>query len=288
MRIAVVGARGQLGAAVVHECSASHAVTALAHADLDVTDEAAVGAAMDRVRPDAIVNCAAYNDVDGAEDHPIQALTLNAFAVRALARAAEVHGAALVHYGSDFVFDGTATVPYTEEDRPNPRSVYAASKLLGEWFAADAPRAYVLRVESLFGAAPGGPPPKGSVATIVNALRTGGEARVFEDRTVSPTYVADAARATRALLEKEKDKGAPAGVYHCVNSGHCTWLELAREVARQLGVSHEARIVPVKLADVKLRVRRPQFCALSNQKLRSLGIEMPPWQDAVGRYLSDL
>jgi len=286
MRIAVVGARGQLGAAVVHECSASHAVTALAHADLDVTDEAAVGAAMDRVRPDAIVNCAAYNDVDGAEDHPIQALTLNAFAVRALARAAEVHGAALVHYGSDFVFDGTATVPYTEEDRLNPRSVYAASKLLGEWFAADVPRAYVLRVESLFGHAPGGPPPKGSIATIVNALRTGREARVFEDRTVSPTYVADAARATCALLEK--DKGAPAGVYHCVNSGHCTWLELAREVARQLGVSHEARIVPVKLADVKLRVRRPQFCALSNQKLRSLGIEMPPWQDAVGRHLSDL
>src|SRR6266704_2189711 len=128
MRIAVVGARGQLGAAIVHECSASHEVTALAHVDLDVTNAAAVAAAMDRVRPDAIINCAAYNNVDGAEDHPIEALNLNAFALRALARAAEAHGAALVHYGSDFVFDGTATVPYTEEDRPNPRSVYAASK----------------------------------------------------------------------------------------------------------------------------------------------------------------
>src|SRR5437867_4424806 len=239
MRIAVVGARGQLGAAIVHECSASHAVTALAHADLDVTDTAAVGAAMDRVRPDAIVNCAAYNDVDDAEHHPIQALNLNAFAVRALARAAEAHGAALVHYGSDFVFDGTATVPYTEEDRPNPRSVYAASKLLGEWFAADAPRGYVLRVESLFGRAPGGPPPKGSVAHIVNTIRAGGEARVFEDRTVSPTYIPDAARATRALLER----GAPPGLYHCVNSGSCTWLELARELARQLGRQADARLV---------------------------------------------
>jgi dTDP-4-dehydrorhamnose reductase len=162
--------------------------------------------------------------------------------------------------------------------------VYAASKLLGEWFAADAPRAYVLRVESLFGRAPGGPPAKGSVATIVNALRTGREARVFEDRIVSPTYVADAARATRALL----DETAPAGVYHCVNSGHCTWLELARELARQLGVANEARIVAVTLADVKLRVRRPQFCALSNRKLQSIGIEMPLWQDAVSRYLRDL
>src|SRR3989442_13591578 len=101
MRIAVVGARGQLGAAVLHECSASHEVTALARADLDATDAAAVRAAMDRVRPNAIVNCVADNDVDGAEDHPIAALDVNAFAVRELARAAEAHGAALVHYGSD-------------------------------------------------------------------------------------------------------------------------------------------------------------------------------------------
>src|SRR6266849_654080 len=143
MRIAVVGARGQLGAAVVHECSTSHAVTALTHADLDVTDAAAVGAAMDRMRPDAIVNCAAYNDVDGAEDHPVDALNLNAFAVRALARAAGACNAALVHYGSDFVFDGTANQPYAETDAPNPRGAYAASKLMGEWFASDAPRAYV-------------------------------------------------------------------------------------------------------------------------------------------------
>jgi dTDP-4-dehydrorhamnose reductase len=284
MRMAVVGARGQLGAAVVRECAASHEVTAFGHADLDVTDDASVRAAMERARPNAIVNCAANNDVDGAEDRPVDMLNINAFAVRALARAAEASGAALVHYSSDFVFDGTASAPYAEEDRPNPRSVYAVSKLLGEWFASDAPRAYVLRVESLFGRAPGGPPPKGSVAAIANAIRAGGEARVFEDRTVSPTYVADAARATRELLERH----APAGVYHCVNSGHCTWLEFARELARQLGMEKRARLVPVRFADVKLRAARPQYCALSNQKLRSIGIEMPPWQDALRRYLRDL
>src|SRR5438552_6580563 len=194
MRIAVLGSRGQLGAAIVHECRSAHEVTAFAYADLDITDGEAVAAAMDRTRPEVIINCAAYNDVDGAEDRPVEALNGNAFAVRALARAAKAVDAVLVHYSSDFVFDGTASTPYTEEDRPNPRSVYAASKLLGEWFAADVPRAYVLRVESLFGHAPGGPPPKGSIAAIVNALRTGREARVFEDRTVSPTYVADAAR----------------------------------------------------------------------------------------------
>ena len=279
MRIAVVGARGQLGAAVVHECSSVHEVTAFARADLDVTDDKAVASAMGRARPQVIINCAAYNDVDAAEDHPVDALNGNAFAVRLLARAASDHGAALVHYSTDFVFDGTASAPYTEEDLPNPRSVYAASKLLGEWFAADAPRAYVLRVESLFGRTPDGQPAKGSVAAILKTIVAGGEPRVFEDRTVSPTYVVDAARATRRLVEAS----APAGVYHCVNSGRCTWLEFARELARQLGV--DARLIPVRVADVPLRAKRPQYCALSNGKLASLGIVMPTWQDALARYL---
>ena len=146
MKIAVVGARGQLAAAVVHECAADHEVIPFTHEQLDVSDDAAVAAAMDRTKPDAIVNGVAFNDVDGAEDRPMEALNGNAFAVRALARAADRHGAALVHYSTDFVFDGTATVPYTEDDRPNPRSVYAATKLLGEWFALDRPRGYVLRV----------------------------------------------------------------------------------------------------------------------------------------------
>jgi dTDP-4-dehydrorhamnose reductase len=157
--------------------------------------------------------------------------------------------------------------------------VYATSKLLGEWFAVDAPRAYVLRVESLFGRAPGARPPKGSVAAILNTLRAGGAPKVFEDRTVSPTYVIDAARATRQLLES----AAPPGIYHCVNSGLCTWLEFAQELARPLGV--EPRLVPVRMQDVRLRAARPQYCALSNEKLRSIGITMPPWQDALRRYL---
>jgi len=279
MRIAVVGARGQLGAAVVGEFLPSHEVTALSRADLDITDGAAVDAVITRLRPEVIVNCAYNGDVDGAEDHPVEALQSNAFGVRALARAASASGAALVHYSSDFVFDGTADRPYTEDDRPNPRSVYAVSKMLGEWFAGDAPSAYVLRVESLFGQAPNGPPAKGSVAGILKTMLEGGEPTVFADRTVSPTYVLDAAVATRRLVEA----GAPPGVYHCVNSGHCTWLEFAREMARQLGI--EPRLKPIRMADVTLRAARPQYCALSNEKLASIGIVMPSWQDALHRYL---
>lgn len=282
MRIAVVGARGQLGAAVVEECRTAHDVVPLGRADLDITDDNAVRSVIARSHPDAIVNCAAYNDVDGAEDHPVDALNVNAFGVRALALAAEAAGAVLVHYSTDFVFDGNASTPYTEEDSPGPRSVYAASKLLGEWFALDAPCAYVLRVESLFGQAPGAPAPKGSAGTIMNTLKAGGSPKVFEDRTITPSYIPDITRATRQLLEMK----APGGLYHCVNTGQCTWLEFAREMARLLGL--EPRVTPVRMADMKLRASRPIFCALSNAKLRSLGIEMPTWQESLKKYLQGL
>jgi len=282
VRVAVFGARGQLGAAIVRELSASHDVFAFARHDLDVTEDHAVVRVIGRTKPDVVVNCIAYNDVDGAEDHPVDALNVNAFAVRALARAAVEQGATFVHYSTDFVFDGLAARPYVELDRPNPRSVYAASKLIGEWFAIEAPRAYVLRVESLFGRAPGGPQPRGTVATIVNALVSGGSAQVFEDRTVSPTYVPDAARATRELIEST----AAPGLYHLVNSGSCTWLELARELSA--GLAAPGTLVPTRMSEVHTRAARPRFCALSNAKLAAAGVPMPHWRDAVGRFLQDL
>jgi dTDP-4-dehydrorhamnose reductase len=281
MRVAITGAGGQLGSALVHEFQQTHQVMAFDHATLDITDSAAIGRAMERFNPDAIVNAAAYNAVDAAEDHPLDALGVNAMAVRVLARVARASGSALVHYSSDFVFDGTANAPYSEEDRPNPQSVYAASKLLGEWFAADAPRAYVLRVESLFGSAPGETAARGSLATILRGLAAGASVRVFEDRTVSPTYVPDAARATREILERK----VPAGLYHCVSSGHATWAEVAQEGARLLGV--EPRLERVRVADVRLRAARPKFCALSNAKLAAAGISMPTWQDALARHLAE-
>ena len=281
MRIVVVGAHGQLGGAIVREFARGHDVVPLARSDLDVTNDRRIAGVMQSLQPEVIVNCAAYNDVDGAEDHPVEALTINAFAVRALAAAAARLGAVLVHYSSDFVFDGAALAPYTERDQPNPRSVYAVSKYLGEWFAADAPKAYVLRVESLFGRPADGRPPKGTVAAICQAFVSGGAPRVFEDRTVSPTHIVDAAWATRRLVEAP----APFGIYHCVNTGCCTWLDFALEIARQLRV--EPRVTRVRMSEVVLRAQRPLYCALSNDKLRALGIDMPSWRDGVRRYLTE-
>lgn len=277
MRIVVTGARGQLGMAVTVAAKARHDVLALDRAALDVRDPASVQVRLRDLRPDVVINCAAYNAVDGAEDHVADAVRTNALAVRNLGRALD--GATLVHYSTDFVFDGEGSRPYVETDRPNPLSVYAMSKLMGEWLALDTARAYVLRVESLFGNAPGGPS-KGSVQAIADALLAGQTPRVFEDRTVTPTSVHDCARATLALLGRD----AAPGLYHCVNSGVCTWLQLAREVARILRVPPRFDIA--RFADVKLRAQRPRYCALSNVKIVSAGCVMPTWQEALEAHLN--
>lgn len=248
--------------------------------DLDITNHRAVMERVARERPGLIVNCAAYNDVDGAEENPLVALEVNAFAVRSLAEAASASGAAFVHFSTDFVFDGRATTPYTEADLPRPRSFYAASKLAGEWMAREAGRAYVLRVESLFGGgAEAAPVRSSSVDRIIDALLEGRGARVFADRTVSPSYTEDVARATRALVARR----APVGLYHCVNTGACTWHGLGQEVVRLLGVPD--RLVSVPVGSVPMRAERPQHSALDNRKLAGAGFDMPTWQDALSRYL---
>lgn len=276
--VMVTGGRGQLAGAIVDEYTHDADVRAYGHGDLDISDFDAVMARVQADRPDLIINCAAYTNVDKAEEEPDVALNTNAFAVRVLARAAQEAGATLVHYSTDFVFDGRSARPYVEEDAPNPQSVYAQSKLLGEWFASEAPRAFVLRVESLFG----GTAAKSSVDRIVQAIADGREATVFSDRVLSPSYVVDVATATRAVVV-----GGDPGLYHCVGTGHATWYDVAVEIARVMHKEREARLRPVSVAEMSLRASRPQFAALSNDKLRRI-VDVPTWQDALRRYLNAL
>jgi dTDP-4-dehydrorhamnose reductase len=279
MRYLVTGARGLLGAAITREFARDGEVHAFDRASLDIADEAAVIAAVARVEPDVIINCAAYNQVDKAESEPLDALRVNAFGPLALARAADEAGATMVHYSSDFVFDGETDRPYVEDDRPNPRSVYAASKILGDWFVLETAAAYVLRVESLFGEPGPGASRRGSLAGIVDRIRAGEEVPVFVDRTVSPSYTADIARATRHVMERR----VPPGLYHCANAGAATWEEIAREAARLVGKPLRMRAMTLEAA--KLAAARPRYCALDSAKLAATGFEMPSWQGALARHL---
>lgn len=278
MRVLVPGAAGLLGGVTVERWRrAGHDVIGWTRGDVDVTDGPRVWAAVAAVRPDVIINCTAYNKVDEAEGEPAAALAVNAWAVRALARAARDTGAALVHYSTDFVFDGVVDRPLTEDDPARPRSVYGASKLLGEWLAAEVPRHYVLRVESLFG----GSVARSTIDRMHEAMCAGREVTAFSDRTVTPSYVPDIAWATEQLLIG----AAPVGVYHVVNTGTATWVEVAHAL-RQLAAVPEAVVRAVPVASVSMRAARPQFAALSNDKLARAGIVMPTWQEALARHLT--
>ncbi len=277
MKVLVIGANGQLGRSIVERWSAQHEVMAGTREQADLANPAQLRALVLGHRPQAIVNCAAYNNVEAAEDDPQTAITVNGLAVRTLAAAAADLDAVLVHYGTDFVFSGSASQPYTEAETPEPQSVYAQSKLIGDWMATICRKHYVLRVESLFG----GPGARSSVDAIVASLRDGRSARVFRDRWVSPSFVDDVADATAFILQDS----APFGLYHCVNSGAATWLQVGEEIARLLGRDAGA-LVPVSVSDVKLRAIRPRYAALSNSKLTRAGFAMPTWQDALERYLT--
>jgi len=278
-RYLVVGAAGQLGSAFTRRLADRGAdLIALTRRELDLTDAAAIAAAVKAARPDVIVNCAAYNAVDQAEDDAPGALAVNAFAVHDLARAASDVGARLVHYSTDFVFDGDAETPYVEDAPTNPRSVYGQSKLVGEWLALETAGSLVLRVESLFG----GPATRSSIDRIIQTLRSGESPRVFADRVVSPSYVEDVIDATLTLLSLD----APGGIYHCVNSGSTTWHGLGEVIVALL--STDVALQGVAMADVPMRAPRPRYCALANARLGALGVHMPPWQDALARHVASL
>ncbi|HUR20730.1 MAG TPA: NAD(P)-dependent oxidoreductase, partial [Vicinamibacterales bacterium] len=269
---------GQLGAATVRAWSdAGHVVAGLTRSRLDITNPGAVRSVIGGIRPDLIINCAADNRVDAAQSAPLPPLSVNAWAVRTLAHTAADLGATFVHYSTDFVFDGVTDRPYTEGDPPNPGSVYGMTKLLGEMLATDAPRHYVLRVESLFGGATGG----SSIDRLWSLMEAGRPATAFSDRMVSPSLVEDVTAATRAMVELHP----AAGLYHCVNTGYASWFDVIDEL-RQLGGFPPSVLSAGRAADASFPAPRPMFAALSNRKLQEAGVTMPSWQDAVARYAS--
>jgi dTDP-4-dehydrorhamnose reductase len=278
--ILLVGAEGQLGRALVDAGAASD-VLALSRQALDITDAAAVEAAVRRAAPAVIVNAAAFNRVDEAERDPAVAFAVNAVAVHHLARAAERHGARLVHVSTDYVFGGLGPGPFTEEGIPSPLNAYGASKLAGEQLVRMAgPRHLVVRTAGLYGIPGTGGKGGNFVETMLRLARLGQPIRVVADQVTSPTYAADLADAVLRLLEVEP----PGGVYHVVNDGACSWFDLAREVFRLCGLTPD--LLPTTSAARGAPARRPGNSALASCRLGALGLApLRPWREALGAYL---
>ncbi len=274
MKVLVTGAAGQLGRELVR-VAGSREVLGLARADLDVTDRGAVAEAVGGLRPDVVVNCAAWTDVDGCERDPERARSVNTEAVGFLAEACDAVDAHIIQVSTDYVFNGEADTPYSEGHPTDPVNAYGTSKLAGEEASLAWDGATVVRSTWL---QPADSP--GMVERVVDSLVAGTPIEVMDDRRACPTFVADLAPMVIRLAEERV-----AGVIHVTNAGVTTWYGFAREVALAFGLDPNSEIlVPISEDDrgSSLSARRPSYSALDNSVLRDLGWEpMRHHRDAI-------
>lgn len=287
MRIALIGAEGQLGTDLVpvlaEEISAE--VVPLSHRDVELTDAQSIERALEQANADAVINAAAYNLVDRAEEEPQAAFAVNAFGPRLLAESCRRRDLALLHVSTDYVYglDERRAKPYTERDCPGPVSVYGASKLAGEYFVRSlCQRHFVVRTCGLYGHAALAGRGKGNfVETMLRLGAEREELRVVNGQRCTPTSTADLARAIAGLLRTDQ-----YGLYHVTNGGSVTWYEFAREIFRVSGV--QIRLIPVTPEEFGARARRPGFSVLDGTKLAdTIGGPLPAWHEALERYLAD-
>ena len=283
MKIAIVGADGRLGAALVREYQRDYEVTSYDRRQLDLSQLDRVRSALAGTKCELLINCAALTNVDYCESHREEAFVVNAEAPRLLAQIANEKSAKLIHFSTDYVFDGKKTAPYTEEDKAIPLSVYGESKLDGERRALDVSSQHlVVRLSWVFG-----PDKPSFIDQIIQRARENDVVTAVADKFSAPTYTIDVASWLRLAIDKDAN-----GVLHLANSGGCSWQEWAQyaiDVCRSLGIPLKAeRVGAVSLADMKNFVaRRPVHTVLSTAKFTALtGVQPRHWREAVAEYIS--
>lgn len=279
MKAMLIGYRGQLGRDL-QQAFAGEELRLTTQEELRVQDAAQVDRFVAEARPDVILSCAAFHRVDECEDRADLAFETNVFGVRNLALAARRNGAVLVHFSTDYVFDGAGREPYVETDLPCPQCVYGVSKLAGEFMLASIwPKHFVFRVSGLYGYA--GSREKGSnfVETMIGLARQGKPIKVVNDQVLTPTSTMDIARAVRQLVETDN-----YGLYHLTNAGQCSWYEFTAAIFESAGLQPD--LSPVSSAEFPTKAKRPNYSVLDNHRLRGLGFDdLPHWREALERYV---
>jgi dTDP-4-dehydrorhamnose reductase len=283
MRCALIGVTGQLGFDLARTFDLPGELVRLTHADLDLLEPGAIARVLRAIRPTHVVNTAAYNLVDRAEDERARAFALNAEAVGTLAETCQELSATFVHFSTDYVFDGTRRTPYTEDAVPAPISAYGQSKLAGEQLARTrCERVFVFRVCGLYGVAQSaGAGRTNFVEAMLRLAGTGQPLRVVRDQILTPSYTVDLAPKVWRVLAR----GAP-GLYHLTNAGQTSWYDFAREIFRLTALAPP--LTPVTAADYGARARRPPYSVLARARLAALGEDdIRPWQEALAAYLRE-
>ena len=275
MRVLITGAAGMLGQDVQRSATAAgHEPVALARAELDITDRAAVQAAVADAKPHVLINCAAWTDVDGAEAQEQAATAVNGDGTGNLAQAAAAHGTHMIHISSDYVFDGSKHAPYVESDPPSPLSAYGRSKLAGEHMVASAAPGNhtIVRSSWLFGA--GG---RCFPATILQLAAERDELSIVDDQRGCPTFTGHLAR---ALVQLARTR--PAGIVHLAGAGDCTWFEFAQRIVQAGGLTCEVK--PGRTAELGRPAPRPQYSVLGTERAELP--TMPHWREGLSEFMA--
>ena len=284
MKIAVIGANGQLGSDLVAAFSGNEdLVSGLTHSDIEITDLPSVGQALEGIQPQLIVNTAAMHHVENCESEPEKAFAVNALGPRNLAVVARKLGAALMHVSTDYVFDGSKGSPYEEEDNPLPLSVYGITKLAGEHFVrAMTPSHFIVRTSALYGKSPcrakGG---LNFIELMLKLAKERGEVRVVDSEVVTPTSTAELAQQMLHLSRSDC-----YGLYHATAEGSCSWYEFAREIFTMTDTP--VRLKVAAPSEFPAKVARPKYSVLENRALKDLGVNLfRPWSEALHDYLGN-
>ena len=278
-RVVVIGSKGQLGSDLVRELGDPDRVLPLSHRDLEICDHVRAREVLTRLRPDAVINTAAYHRVDDCEDHESKAFETNADAVLNLGRICNDLDAVLVHVSTDYVFggDGVRTSPYTENDPPSPVNVYGASKLAGENLLREECRRHlIVRTSGLYGLAGD----RNFVAIMLGLAARGRPIRVVNDQRLGPTFTAHLARKMVQLLASKA-----RGTVHVTNQGECTWHEFARRLFDLAGLTVD--LTPITSREFGAKAIRPAYSVLANEALTRAGLDpMPHWSQGLADYLA--
>jgi dTDP-4-dehydrorhamnose reductase len=283
MKVVVIGANGQLGTDLIEVLSNEHDVIGLNHSDIEITNLDSVKGVMSSTRPDIVLNTAAYHIVPEAEKFPDKAFHINGTGVLHLARVCHDLGLRLLHYSTDYVFDGKKQKPYNEADYPNPLNVYATTKLAGEYFAHNyCDKSYVVRVSGIYGKVPSRAKGGNFITAMIKLAKEKPEVRVVDDEVLTPTPTSHIARNTAALIKTDA-----FGLYHMSCEGECSWYEFAKVIWETLQL--ETPLYPASVKDFPLIVKRPFYSVLENRSLNNLGInQMPEWKKALIEFLRSL
>ena len=281
MNAAIIGAGGQLGVDLCRVLTVQKVtVLPLTHRDVDVSDSAQVDRVLDSIRADVVISTAAFHRVEECEKQPAPSFAVNATGPRNLAIACRRNNAVLVHFSTDYVFDGAQRHPYAESDLPGPLNVYGASKLAGEhMLKLTWDRHFIIRTCGLYGVA--GSAGKGGnfVETMLKKAGEGAPIRVVNDQVLTPTFTGDLAEVVRQLIQTEA-----YGLYNVTAEGQCSWYEFARKIFELEKLTVDLK--PVSTTEFPSPAKRPAYSVLSKKKLNQLGLAMPNWQDGLRRYLA--